>query len=129
MLKNLKPIHLPEVKVVQLVGGTGTEKSSAVGPLLATILADKLGCACHYLHAPLVTDTLEGRQIIMRETAIQESLGIGRQSRIALTGIGSTNPEIYNPYKMGYVSSKELEEIRRQGAVGTVCGRLKPPYR
>lgn len=124
MLKNLRPMPFPDVKVVQLVGGTGTEKSSAVGPLLATILADKLGCACHYLHAPLVTDSLEGRKIILRETAIQETLQLGSQANIALTGIGSTNPDIYNPYKLGYVTEGELEEIQACGAVGTICGRL-----
>lgn len=124
MLKHLRPMPLPDVKVIQLVGGTGTEKSSAVGPLLATILADKLGCSCHYLHAPLVTDSMQGRAIIMRETAIQETLTLGSQARIALTGIGSTHPDVYNPYKLGYVTKEELSEIQQSGAVGTICGRL-----
>lgn len=124
MLKHLRPMPMPDAKVIQLVGGTGTEKSSAVGPLLATILADKLGCPCHYLHAPLVTDSMEGRAIIMRETAIQETLTLGSKARIALTGIGSTHPDVYNPYKLGYVTKEELSEIQQSGAVGTICGRL-----
>jgi len=124
MLRALRPKSYPEVDVVQLVGGTGTEKVSAVGPLLAPMLANTLGATCHYLHAPLITESEAAHKALCQERSIRETLARGEQSRIALVGVGSTAPEVYNPYRMGYVNECEMSEIRAAGAVGTVCGRL-----
>jgi DNA-binding transcriptional regulator LsrR (DeoR family) len=123
MVRALRPMSCPNVEVVQLVGGTGTEKSSAVGPLLAPILANSLGCPCYYLHAPLITETETGRDAILQERTIRETLEHGEKANIALVGIGSTTPEIYNPYRLGYVSESELLEVRQAGAIGLVCGQ------
>lgn len=123
MLQAIRPTWRPAAKVVQLIGGTGAEHSSKVGPLLAPMLANLLGCTCHYLHAPLITESEEFCRAVMRERPIRETLDLGRRADIALVGIGSTHPDIYNPFRLGYVSREELEELTRAGAVGLVCGR------
>lgn len=122
MLRALRPMNYPNVEVVQLVGGTGTERSSVVGPLLAPTLANALGCPCYYLHAPLITQSEAARETLLQDRSIRETLAQGEKAHIALVGIGSTHPEIYNPYRLGYVSAEELAAIRAAGAVGLVCG-------
>ena len=123
MLQAIRPVHRPDVKVVQLIGGTGAEHSSIVGPLLAPMLANLLGCSCHYLHAPLITESETFRKAVLQERPIRETLELGRKSDIALVGIGATHPEIYNPFRLGYISKDELNEISHNGAVGLICGR------
>ncbi len=123
MLAALRPMSLPNVEVVQLVGGTGSEPSSTVGPLLAPHLADILGGRCRYLHAPLIVESEVARDALLQERSVRETLARGAQANIALVGIGSTQADIYNPYRLGYVSDEELAEIRDAGAIGLVCGR------
>jgi DNA-binding transcriptional regulator LsrR (DeoR family) len=128
MLEALRPVAYADVEVVQLVGGTGTEKSSSIsssiGPLLAPLLANRLGCSCRYLHAPLVTETRAARDALLQEQSIRVTLERGETCDVALVGIGSTDPEVYNPYRLGYVTEDELEEVRAAGAIGTMCGHL-----
>jgi DNA-binding transcriptional regulator LsrR (DeoR family) len=123
MVRALHPMSRPGVQVIQLIGGTGSEKGSTVGPLLAPLLANSLGCACRYLHAPLMTESEASREALLQDRSIRETLELAERAQIALVGIGSTNPEIYNPYRLGYVNDDELREIRNAGAVGLVCGQ------
>jgi DNA-binding transcriptional regulator LsrR (DeoR family) len=121
VVQAIRPRSLAEAEVIQLIGGTGAERGSAIGPLLAPMLANSLGCTCRYLHAPLIAESEASRDALMQERSIRETLERGRQADIALVGIGSTRPELYNPYRMGYVSEAELDQIRAAGAIGDVC--------
>lgn len=111
MLRALRPMNYPNAQVVQLVGGTGTEHASTVGPLLAPLLANTLGCPCHYLHAPLITESEAARDALLQDRSIRETLAQGEKATMALVGIGSTHPDIYNPHRLGYVD--ETEQIGR----------------
>ena len=53
LIKALRPMATPDVEIIQLIGGTGSEAGSQIGPLLAPMLANTLGCTCRYIHAPL----------------------------------------------------------------------------
>lgn len=123
LVRALRPVNYPDVEVIQLVGGTGTERSSVVGPLLAPMLANALGCRCWYLHAPLITASEAAHDALMQERSIRETLERGEQARIALVGIGTTTPSLYNPYRLGYVTDAELAEIQAAGGIGLVCGQ------
>jgi deoxyribonucleoside regulator len=116
-----KRMSLPDAEVVQLVGGTGTEKGSAIGPLLAPMLADRLGCACRFLNVPLVTQNAETRKALLDEPSIQEALNRANQADIALVGIGALHLDIYNPYRLGYLTENEVELLKSSGVVGDIC--------
>lgn len=123
LVRALRPASYPESEVVQLVGAVGTERSSAMGPLLAPVLANQLGAPCRYLHAPLLTESEAARDALLSDRSIRETLDVAAQANIALVGIGTTAPERYNPTRHGYVSLDELETIRAAGAVGLVVGQ------
>ncbi len=123
LVRAIRPRSMPAVEVVQLMGGSGTETHSSIGPLLAPMLANSLDCTCRYLHAPLVCETENARDAFMNERSIRETLALARLADIALVGIGSTNPEIYNPLRLGYVDLTELENMQTQGIIGDVCAQ------
>ena len=122
MVNALRPASYPDAEVVQLVGAVGTERSSAMGPLLAPLLADRLGAPCRYLHAPMLTESEVGRTTLLQDRSIRETLEVAARAAVALVGIGTTAPERYNPARHGYVSLDELEEVRAAGAVGLIVG-------
>lgn len=124
LVKAIRPISMPDVEVVQLMGGTGTEPGSQIGPLLAPTLANLLGCTCRYIHAPLIMDTEVARDTIFQEKSIRETMQYTEKCDIALVGIGSTNPGYYNPYILGYITDEKMIEIRNKGGVGSTCGEI-----
>ncbi len=121
-IRALRPASYPDAEVVQLVGAVGTERSSAMGPLLAPLLANQLGAPCRYLHAPLLTESEAGRAALLHDRSIRETLDVAARAAVALVGIGTTAPERYNPARHGYVSLAELEDIRAAGGVGLIVG-------
>jgi deoxyribonucleoside regulator len=124
LIKALRPISRSDVEIIQLIGGTGSETGSQIGPLLAPMLANTLGCVCRYIHAPLIMESQAGRDTLMQEKSIRETLQYAETCNIALVGIGTTDPQYYNPYKLGYISEQELVEIKEKGGVGSTCGEL-----
>jgi deoxyribonucleoside regulator len=124
LIKALRPMARPDVEIIQLIGGTGSEAGSQIGPLLAPMLANTLGCTCRYIHAPLMMENEIGRDTLLQEKSIRETLVYAENCNIALVGIGSTNPLYYNPYKLGYITDEEIVEIERKGGVGSTCGEV-----
>jgi DNA-binding transcriptional regulator LsrR (DeoR family) len=123
MTKVLRVQYPPKnIEVVQLLGATGSEKiAQQDGPSLAQMLSEALSCPCRYLHAPLIVDTPSGRETLMQDRSIRETLMRAEQAEIALVGIGSTNPELYSLLRAGYVDRREVADIINKGAVGDVC--------
>ena len=114
LIKAMRPMARPDVEIIQLIGGTGSEAGSQIGPLLAPMLANTLGCTCRYIHAPLMMENESGRDTLLQEKSIRETLQYAEKCNIALVGIGSTNPLYYNPYKLGYMTDEEIVEIEKR---------------
>jgi DNA-binding transcriptional regulator LsrR (DeoR family) len=124
LIKAMRPMARPDVEIIQLIGGTGSEAGSQIGPLLAPMLANILGCTCRYIHAPLMMENEIGRDTLLQEKSIRETLQYAEKCNIALVGIGSTSLQYYNPYKLGYVTDAEIVEIEHKGGVGSTCGEI-----
>ncbi len=112
----------PNAEVLQLVGGTGAEKGSAVGPLLTPALAERLDCACRLMNAPLLTKSAEMTLALVQEPVVRDVMERAKDVEIALMGIGALDLNIYNPYRLGYVTAEEVRQMVAAGAVGDVCG-------
>lgn len=121
-IRAIDKISLPRAEVLQLVGGTGAEKGSTIGPLLAPMLAERLDCKCHFMNAPMITKSIELSNSLMQEPVVRETLEKAREVDIALVGIGALDLSIYNPYRLGYITAAEVNEMVAAGAVGDVCG-------
>ncbi len=122
LVQAFRPQLRPDMEVIQLMGGTGGERGSSIGPLLAPSLANHLGCTCCFLHAPLIMKNENARDAILEDPTIRQTLDKAEHCDIALVGIGSISPELYNPYRLGYLSAEELEDMQSSGIVGDVAG-------
>jgi len=123
MIHVLRPRKIPSVEVIQLLGATGAENVPTNGPILAQLLSDRLGCRSWHLHAPLIVENDAGRNALLQERSIHQTLERAKHADVALVGIGSTRPELYSLLRSGYVTEAEAQVIREKGAVGDVCAQ------
>ena len=121
VVQELRPKRLPNVKVVQLLGGVGAPYSSIDGPEQVRRSGEMLGAQHYYLNAPMLVDSPDVASALREDHSIKEVLELVRQTDIALVGIGSIIPEISTQYHSGYITYENLRELSRVGAIGAIC--------
>jgi len=123
LLKALRPRRRLPLNVVQLMGSVDTSSTPDIdGPEIARRFAVAYGAHCYYLHAPLLITDAIVRDGLLKEPSIQRSFHMAEQMNMALVGIGGARPNASGLFRAGYLAEDELQEIRRQGAVGDICG-------
>ena len=119
----LSPHPLMRTEIVQMIGSVGSVSSEIDGPELARRLAKKLGGKYHYLHAPLFVDSQNARDIFLEQPIINATLNLARSARVALVGIGTTEPNASSFLRARHLTEAQVSELRRQGAVGETSGK------
>ena len=122
MVSHVRPLSLKGVEIVQLHGGLGSGNPAIDGFGLAQQLAEKLSGSYRIIQAPIVVQSDELRDMLMREPRISETLSSGAEAGIALFGIGSNLPAISSLVRTGALTEEESRALVQEGAVGTVCG-------
>lgn len=107
--------------VIQMIGATGYENNTNNGPFLAKFLSEKLNSKCIMLHSPLVVENSNIAKSLMNDNNIKNTLEKIESVDIAFVGIGCTDINHNSLYKTGYIDKKELDEIKKSGAVGDIC--------
>jgi deoxyribonucleoside regulator len=122
LVSAVRPLTLKGVEVVQLHGGLGSGDPDIDGFGLAQKLAGILSGSYRIIQAPIVVQSVELRDMLLREPRIVETLECGAEARIALFGIGSNIPSISSLVRSGALTARESQALIDEGAVGTVCG-------
>lgn len=110
------------VKVVQLVGAMGARNLEYDGHDLVARITEKLGGEAYYLNAPYLCQSPEMAKSLLETKSVRETISVGKKTDIALLGIGTTSPDYSSFYLAGYVTRRELDDLRQAGAIGDVCG-------
>ena len=118
----LRPRRLPNVKVVQLIGGVGAPHSTIDGPEQVRRAGEVFGAQHYYLNAPMRVDNGEVAAALREDHTIKEVLELAQHAEVALIGIGSINPQISTHFHVGYVSYEELRQLDKLGAAGAMVG-------
>ncbi|HET8609638.1 MAG TPA: sugar-binding domain-containing protein [Burkholderiales bacterium] len=121
LVNQLEPLKLADATVVQITGGNKRLSMQFDCHEVTRRLAQKLGVRPVLLHAPGIVDKKQTRELLMRESAITETLKYFDEIDIAIVGVGALVPEIQSMLiRSGYVSSTELESLKCAGAIGDV---------
>ena len=75
----------------------------------------------HVITAPLMVGTSELRDQLTNEPEVQHVMEMAKMADIALVGIGSLMPDTEFGH-FGYKSQKELDLLKKRGAVGEIHG-------
>jgi deoxyribonucleoside regulator len=118
----LEPTETMPVKAVQLLGAMGARNMKYDGHDLVARITEKLGGEAYYVNAPYLCQNAEMAKSLLETKSIQETISVGKKTDVALLGIGSTSPDYSSFYLAGYVTRRELDGLRKAGAVGDVCG-------
>ncbi len=82
--------YFPELRFVPLVGGMGDERVDIHANQIVAKLAESLRAKYKLLHAPVLVDSKEAKDIIVDQSSIRSIFDIGKKADIAIVGIGGT---------------------------------------
>src|SRR5699024_580968 len=109
----------PGLCFVPLVGGMGDERVDIHANQLVAKFAEGLQAKYHLLHAPVMVDSKEAKEIIKKQTAIKTTMDLGSNADIAVVGIGGT-PE-HSTMVKSYHDSGILDDLDYDEIAGDIC--------
>ncbi|MEF9916038.1 MAG: sugar-binding transcriptional regulator [Lachnospiraceae bacterium] len=101
-------------RVVQLIGAQNIEKTALKSDEIVRELANKLDCPSYMLHAPVVVDYEETKEMLMKEKTVRASFDCMRKCNIGVFGIGELS-EKSTMCKRGYIQKEDMERMRAEG--------------
>jgi deoxyribonucleoside regulator len=110
------------VRVVQVIGASGSNDPLIDGTDIARQFAERVGGQHFYLHSPLIVENTQVRDAILTDPSISKTLDLARTAEILVTGIGTIEPEFSAQLRAGYITEQDLSDLKSDGAVGEFCG-------
>jgi DNA-binding transcriptional regulator LsrR (DeoR family) len=117
----LRPQHRTGVHVVQMMGALAASEPETDGPELARRLARIFGGRYTTLPMPLIVDSEAVCRSLREDQRFKRMTMCCRDARLALIGVGTTDPERSSMLRAGYLTETQLQELREAGVVGDVC--------
>ncbi len=115
---------LSNLDISMLLGGFGRAMPGIQGHELARHIASLYPHSrIHYLQAPLLVDSPDIRQAMLRDGSIQAALQAAANSELALVGIGNLDDSA-PLVRYGHLSPEDRKRLLQAGAVGDVSARF-----
>jgi len=112
----------PSVTFVPLVGGMGNERMDIHANHIVAQVAESLHANYKLLHAPVMVDSKEAKELFMRQNSILNVFELATQSDIAIVGIGGT-PE-HSTMVKSYLGQDHKGYFDQGDVVGDICNNF-----
>lgn len=119
---HLKQGWAPGVNVVQINGGVSLNKRAGTAATTAVTIAQKALGAATLLPSPAILERLETKQAIEADRAVAAVLEMGTSASAYLYSAGQAD-ENSALVDSGYLTTEQVSELVRKGAVGDIVGR------
>ncbi|GIX14678.1 MAG: transcriptional regulator [Paracoccaceae bacterium] len=117
------PRHpIPDLTVVQLLGARPAARGFAA-EICTTRIAERLGAHCINLHVPLLLSDRHLAERLRAEPVVAEQLAAVARCNKTVLACGTCEDDAHI-VRAGLIDPARLATLRRQGAVGVICGRL-----
>lgn len=110
---------LPTATIVPLVGGMGNERVDIHSNSIVSKIGNALKAKYELLHVPVMVDTKEAKEVLIRQPSIRSTLDLAEQSQIAIVGIGG-RPEDSTMVK-SYLGLDHQQITSDNEIVGDIC--------
>ncbi|WP_282156064.1 sugar-binding transcriptional regulator [Cytobacillus gottheilii] len=117
--KSLPSQHFSGLTIVPLVGGMGDERVDIHSNSIVAKVAESFHADYKLLHAPVLVDSKEAKEVIIQQSFIKTIFDIASKSDIAVVGIGGT-PE-HSTMVKSYLHQVKQKEFNYEGIVGDIC--------
>lgn len=129
--RSLSGETVENLTIAQSLGGLSTAAQFNPGEV-ASIMADRLGARAYHLYVPAVVESAQVRDILLRDRSIQTAFEVAKRADKGVFGIGKMAYDA-TVVQAGFVTSQQIDELAREGAVGDLAGRFfdrngKPVY-
>jgi DNA-binding transcriptional regulator LsrR (DeoR family) len=124
MVDKLPSIHVPGVKVVQIIGGLGQPEAGSHSSDLCHRLARAVGGQLTLLPAPGIVASQPARDVLLTDPYVQRAVEMFGSLDIAFVGIGDPGPESVLMRDGVIISWDELNLLLHKGAVGDIALRF-----
>lgn len=117
----LPAARLPNVRVVQMIGGLGELEAQTHGAELARRMADALGARPRLLHAPGIVKDRSVRDALAKDPQVADTLQLAAKADIATVGIGLLETGSTLLSTKNALSEQEVAELQVKGAIGDIA--------
>jgi len=125
LLEMINAMHPSKVgkasKVVQILGGLGNPAAQMHATHLTERLAYLIGGTAVLLPVPGITTSTDAKKVLLKETYVRTATELFDRMDMVLVGIGAVEPSRLLASSGNVFSSHELNQLRKQGAVGDIC--------
>lgn len=123
----MSPGTVTDLDVTMLHGGVGSAGAGIQGHELVRHLGSlHPRSRVHYLQAPVLVDSPDIKQAMLRDRSIRAALEAGASCELALVGIGTLDDSA-PLIRYGHISQRDRERLIKAGAVGDTCTRFFTP--
>jgi DNA-binding transcriptional regulator LsrR (DeoR family) len=123
LIEALSPQHLPDLRVVQMLGGLGRVESETYGADLTLRLAQLLGARARLIPAPGIVGSQMVRDALLEDANIAETLALAAHADLAIVGIGVPDRGTIL-HQSQILTDQEIDELRARGAEGDIALRF-----
>lgn len=117
----LAPMDLPEVRVVQFLGGLGELEAQTHGADLARRMAQTLGAKPRLIHAPGIVKDEVVREALVKDPQVADTLDLAGRADIALVGIGVLESGATLLSSGNTLTAEEVVDLKARGAIGDIA--------
>ncbi len=117
----LPPKDLPNVRVVQFLGGLGELEAETHGAELARRMAQALGAKPRLIHAPGIVKDKVVRDALVMDPQVTDTLELAGRADVALVGIGVFEPGSTLLADGSTLAKEEVRELKARGVVGDIA--------
>jgi DNA-binding transcriptional regulator LsrR (DeoR family) len=123
VIEALAPQNLPDLRIVQMLGGLGRLDAETYGADLTVRMAQKLGARGRLLPSPGIVASKLVCDALRQDVNIAETLDMAARADLALVGIGTPQRGAV-VMQSGILSPEEVDELQELGAVGDIALRF-----
>jgi DNA-binding transcriptional regulator LsrR (DeoR family) len=120
----LPPYRLPDVQIVQIIGGLGPPDSELHATELCRHLSRALGCRMALLPVPGIVADQRTREALLLDVHVQRAVQAFDHLDIAFVGVGAPTPDSVVMRDGSIITQSELDDLLRRGVVGDIALRF-----
>jgi DNA-binding transcriptional regulator LsrR (DeoR family) len=120
LARQMSGIRTPDARFISLMGSLTA--NSAFNPFeVVQALAQATGGEGYFLPVPFIADSPEDRAVLLAQRVVARPLDLARRADVALISVGELT-ETSLLRTQGMITSEDLADLRRSGAVGDTNG-------